>query len=172
MSISRQDVRVGGFYAKDNVRGRTHVREITRIYTDDYGKVQVEFLVHNLVGQEPFCTCTTMTSFLVWVDRETDNPRGQRDTSNNRQSFEGCFIVYQHPHPERYTTDDLHSYPYVRAEGLKFTVHGGRMSAGGGGVQLWDVDGEAFGFGYDLIDRITELDGTIIWQNVNGSWRE
>jgi hypothetical protein len=46
------------------------------------------------------------------------------------------------------------------------------MSAGGGGVQLWDVDGEAFGFGYDLIDRITELDGTIIWQNVNGSWRE
>jgi hypothetical protein len=170
----KRGIHVGGFYARDNIRGRTHVREVTEIYTDALGVEQVNFRIHNLVGQdEAHYNGTTMVSFQKWVQREAVNKHGHRDTSRNQRSFEGDFIVYQFSqHPDAPNVTKARSHAGVTVEGVNFTVRGGRMFASMGGFQFHDTDNQPFACGYDSVDRITKLNGTVIWQNRHGSWKE
>ena len=78
MSVPKRLVVIDGFYARDGIRGRTHIRKVTSIYGDSK-QTWVKFLTYNLVGKKnPQPGETTMASFLVWADRVATGPEDVR----------------------------------------------------------------------------------------------
>lgn len=94
MPIPINLIKKGSFYAKDGIRGRTHIREVTYIYNGGRSDsvTKIGYKTHNLVGRENNLPTGEVTeeSFARWAEREATSATDVWDKPNQKCSF----VVY------------------------------------------------------------------------------